>query len=223
MKFDRSIIIISLILINFSCINAQETSGLFIPAYENSKALAEIGETLNLVDTLNNRDFQLVLNSYNELKKQSDFFYKAFYFNAEEDGVDSLFLDRVMKTNIALEKISDPELLASKGEKVMDAIARDYKIKTENLELGISNILSERIKITVLTEGGDGYNVFANYPWDLESDVVRETFNNPTNDAQKSLIPGIYYVWIAKNGRKIKGREITVSYREEDTIKFNVD
>ena len=206
---------------NLFKLSAQnESYGMFVPAYENSKVLAEIGENLNQSDSLNIK-FQSALVSYEELKKQSGAFYQEFYKNAEKDGMDSLFLDQIMKTNLALEKISNPESFAFNGTQTMEAVTKDFKIKTEMMKKGGEDVLSKRITITVITDGGEGYDVFAKYPWD--GDIIRETFNNQTNDAQKPMIPGLYYIWISKNGRKVEGREVLVSYREKDTIQFKVN
>jgi hypothetical protein len=125
--------------------------------------------------------------------------------------------------NLLKKANQDPN--SSDAMAILDFISTDITLKSPNTPALIEQLSKKIIVVVdVINSKGEklgGYNVFAKYYLEIDS-TQHEQFN-PTNNAQKFLLPGWYIFWITKQGNKIAERSDHVTLTGANHIIFNLD
>jgi len=172
----------------------------------------------NLRDSNNNDEFQ---RSLKVSKLFSEFSRKME--NAEKYPPE--YLDVLQNYKAVLNKSIDGMDPQSVNQ-TLDYLYTDINLKYESMPQLNGDWSAIRVPVTVkvVNQTGQeqsGYNVFAKFY--LSTDYVFSEQFNPTNNANKEMLPGWYLFWISKDGKKISERSDHVRRTsDKNIIVFNI-
>lgn len=116
--------------------------------------------------------------------------------------------------------------------KIIQLINKDSKLKLahRNSESffspdGYRKLMNQKIRVSVLSNKGEGYKVYANNPWNFDKSRIDYKFDNLTNNSSRKFLCGYYIFWIEKDGFVSEKRLVEVCGDEKHkenglTIKF---
>jgi hypothetical protein len=213
-----------LLFLSFFCFNiclAQPSSDIKQVALNTQKSLLKLRSKIKSSETKK-------ILSFTEL----DLATTKFYDMIEEDIRADIIFDTLLINSLkGLQKEIEDLAVNTKSEDFIQRvnfIKSDLTVKTNALPFSISSGINQNILVTVVTKKNDqhygGYDVKCNAIWDFNLQTSKMPFTNPTNEATKNLAPGMYIIWIEKEGVHISNRIVQIPSKRsvEDTIIFNV-
>ncbi|MBD0824459.1 hypothetical protein [Aestuariibaculum marinum] len=174
-------------------------------------------------------DSVLIADNLMNLSQTTSQLFSAIYKDNLDEKNDSLFFLSLESSQKSLEKLVAIGENNSYINSVIDAIQSDYLTKIKASALGADSTIKTEVRVLVYTRKGDkeigGYEVKCNYLWDFKNPNPKFIFNNPTNNAERNLAPGYYFMWIEKDGKLIQKKdklEIGNLHSQEESIIFNL-
>lgn len=137
---------------------------------------------------------------------------------------DTAYIVSLEQSQKALEEILKTDFTIEEIQKLINQIQKDYDAKVKASALAINSSVRRKVKVKVVTKKNNqivhGYYVRGNQLWDYDLEKPKIIFNNPTNDAVKELPPGMYILWVEKDGKKVQSAEFEIgnSSSNEQTL-----
>ena len=198
-------------------IKAQSIDKVF---FETESSLSKLADAIYSTEELP------LIQNYKVLEQNCMELFVTLKKSSSINLLQEQYLNSLNHSQIAINELSVKIEDNQHAIQIIKAISKDYEIKKLSASNGITSTIGSSIKVTVESIGGTGYTVFVKYTYDIDKNIIRHRFNNPTNHAHKKLAPGYYIFWIEKGELKSEERIIELVSSESDNdekIIFNVE
>lgn len=145
------------------------------------------------------------------------------------DGSTADYIVTLEYNLTAIEAAVD-DLASDQAIESLRRAATDLSIKVAHAQraVGVGSSLAARVKVSVRTRRGGveipGFLVAANPLTVANESPPRFPFANPTNEAERTLPPGEFSIWLVQNGKELYRRTVPIGGTGEitQTIHFNL-
>ncbi len=205
----------------FSFSNSNRyVNDFFEIAFKMQQTLTNLAEMVYPTENSN------LINSFTKLEEKNQQLFNILSDFSKNQEINKEYLLTLQNSLTTLEGLTITENINNENTiSIFNSISKDFNNKLLSIDHGLNTNINSKVIVNVETKNDTGYFVYAKYSYDLQKNIKRYQFNNPTNNSQREMAPGYYIFWIEKGDYKSEERFVEIIKRGDEsnnTIYFEI-